>query len=847
MVGSKFVPIGAQDIPGHSAVTAYRFGSFELQPNQRRLLADNQPVALGDRAFEVLLALVERGGELVTKDELIGRVWPGVVVEENNLQVQVSTLRKILGAGAIATTAGRGYRFTLEIAAAGEPSKVSTPSRHNLPQQLTSFIGHEDDLEEYSALLEETRLLTLTGIGGCGKTRLAIKLGERVLPSFRDGVWYVDLAPLLDAERVPLTVATTLGAGDESDRPIVDMLCAYLARQRVLLVLDNCEHLSAACAALARRLIDAAPGVHVLAASREGLGVPGERTVTVRSLSLPSSGAKQDLQSVEGCEAVRLFVERAQLSIPKFALSDDTAPVVTEICRRLDGIPLAIELAAARVKLLSVEEIRARLDDRFRLLTGSGRAAMARQQTLLATIQWSYDHLAGDQKQLLRRLSVFVGGWTLEGAARVAGEAQDEYAVLDLLGLLVDRSLVTTHRVERGATRYSMLETVRQYAQDRLNEAREDEAARERHLQFYVALAEKSEPELVGRDQGAWLARLDPELENFLAAHACCDHAEGGVELGLRLVWSLKMYLRQRGLTALGHRITVEALARPGAQAGKLVRCRALCAAGEHSYFMGRYGESREYVEESLVIADEIQDSGRLAEGMRLLGYVALALGNRAAAREHFQASTTKSRQLDDTLQLSGSLNGLAELYRAEGELEQAEPLYEEALALSGARGDRGGTAIHLVNLAWTAIGLGRAEQARAMVREGLTIVEELGAKRVGVAHLDCLTGLAAAVGDGTSAARFYGATEAVSGQLGYRREPADEASLAPFVARTRVALGSAAFAAAESAGRALSYSESIGEARAWLGEAERGAGVDRNVSVSDRRAAALASTRLRP
>src|SRR5467141_3501702 len=525
--------------------TIYRFGGFELQPNQRRLLEDGRPVVLGDRAFDVLLALVERAGRLVPKDELLDLVWPGLVVEENNLQVQVSALRKILGAAAIATSAGRGYRFTLELMPDGESSSSPVAKRHNLPQQLTSFIGHEDELDEYAALLGQTRLLTLTGIGGCGKTRLAIKLAERVLQSFPDGVWYVDLAPLLDAERVALTVATTLGIREEKDRPIVDTLCGRLAGQRTLLVLDNCEHLTAACAALVQRLISATPGVRVLAASREGLGVPDERAVTVRSL--------------EAGEAARLFVERAQLSLPKFSLADDTADAVAEICRRLDGIPLAIELAAARVKILSVEEIRARLDDRFRLLTGGSRAALARQQTLLATIQWSYDHLAPDQRQLLRRLSVFVGGWTLGGAVRVAGEQLDEYAVLDLLGRLVDQSLVTTHRVEGGTTRYSMLETVRQYAHDRLNEAGEGEATRNRHLEFYVALAEEAQPELVGRDQSAWFARLDPERENFLAAHGWCDRAEGLAELGLRLVFPLKMYLLHRGLVALGHGVTVEA------------------------------------------------------------------------------------------------------------------------------------------------------------------------------------------------------------------------------------------------------------------------------------------------
>src|SRR5258705_2526326 len=431
-------------------MTIYRFGRFELQPNRRRLLNDGHPVELGHRAIDVLLALVERAGQLVTKGQLLGLVWPGVVVEENNLQVQVSVLRKILGTAAIATTAGRGYCFTLELTPGSESSSLPVTPRHNLPSQLTSFIGHDDDLEEYAALLEQTRLLTLTGIGGCGKTRLAVELAKRVLQSFRDGVWYVDLASLLDAERVAMRVATMLGIREENDRPIIDTLCDRLASQHMLLVLDNCEHLVAACAALVQRVIGAARGVRVLATSREGLSIPGERTVTVRSLSFPPPGSKLDPRAVDACEAVRLFVERARLSVPKFSLGDDSRDAVAEICRRLDGIPLAVELAAARVKMLTVEEIRARLDDRFRLLTGGRKTALARQQTLLATIQWSYDHLAPDQQQLLQRLSVFVGGWTLSSAVNVAGESPDEYAMLDLPSPMADHSLILKHPVQGG-------------------------------------------------------------------------------------------------------------------------------------------------------------------------------------------------------------------------------------------------------------------------------------------------------------------------------------------------------------------------------------------------------------
>jgi len=798
-----------------NAAFQYRFGRFAVEPRERRLLVDGEPVAAGPRAFDLLLMLIERAGQLVTKDELLERVWPKLVVEENNLQVQVSALRKILGQEAIATIPGQGYRFTpLPHPVAAQDG---TPARkHNLPRPLTSFVGHEKDLAEYIQLLGQTRLLTLTGIGGCGKTRLAIELARMILPSFRDGAWFVDLAPIAEAERVATAVATTLEVREITERPMVETLARHLGGRQLLLVLDNCEHVLAGCAALVEHLLMAAPDVRALITSREGLGIAGERLVPVRSLALPPPGSTDDPATIATFEAVRLFADRAHLAASNFALDPSNAAAVAEICRRLDGIPLALELAAARVKLLSVEQIRAKLDDRFRLLTGNARA-MSRHQTLLATLQWSYEHLASDEQQLLRQLSVFAGGWTLRGATAVAGQGADELWVLEHLGRLVDKSLVLVDGDARNEPRYRMLETVRQYAQDRLNESGESAAARTRHLQFYVALAEEAELELVGREQRAWFASLDPERENFLAAHAWCDRAENGAHLGLRLVSALRMYLRQRGLTALGYRITVEALARIGAEQSGLVRCRALWAAGEHSYFTGRYGEAKAYVEMSLTIAREMADEGMIGEALRLLGYLALQLGDRTAAREHFLAALAKARHSSNQLQLSSALNGLGELHRADGELEKAKPLYEEALALSSARGDREGVAVHLLNLAWATISLGQENEALAMMREGFAIIEEIGSKRVGLAYLDCSTVLAAAVGDWERAARFHGATEALMEAMGYRREPTDEVSLVPFLGRAREALSAEAFAAAEAQGRTVLFDDAIAAARAFV------------------------------
>ena len=792
----------------------YRFDRFRLVPGERRLLDGDRPVRLGARAFDTLLVLVEERERLVPKGELLERVWPHLVVEENNLQVQISMLRKLLGQEAIATVPALGYRFTLEVVSSGDAS-FALGLAHNLPRPLTSFIGHQEDLDDYTKLLATTRLFTLTGIGGCGKTRLAIRLAERALPSFQDGVRYFDLAPLLDAERLPLTVATGLDLREENDRSIVDTLCNRLASQHMLLILDNCEHLTAVCAPLAQRILDAAPGVHVLAASREALGVPGERAVTVRSLSFPPPASTYDRSTVAACEAVRLFVERAQLSAAGFSLTDKNTSAVAEICRRLDGIPLAIELAAARLKMLSIDEIRTRLDDRFRLLAGGSRAAIGRQQTLLATIQWSYEHLSAQEQRLLLRLSVFAGGWTLDGAVGVAGEAVDEYTVLSLLERLVDLSLVSTQRAQGGATRYTMLETVRQYAQDRLNESGEGEAARDRHLGFFLAFAERAQPEFFGSQQRACVARLDDELENLLAAHAWCDR-ESFAERGLRLVTSLHMYFREGLLIAMGRRVILEALARPGAQRRDVARSRALWVAGELNYYMGRYEETKSCVEESLAIAHELGNEDRIADALRLLGNLNLAQGDLARARLHCEEALKLSRRLDDWLHKSRALNELAEVLRTNGELEQADALYEEAALLSRERADRGGLAIHLQNRAMTCIALGRLELARNFLREGLALVGEVDSKRIGLGQLVCAAGLAACFEEWDRAARFHGAIRTLLEQMDYRLERADETFLAPLIARVRQVLGSEAFELTEAVGRTLSYDEVIAEARAW-------------------------------
>ncbi len=794
---------------------SYRFGPVEVRPAERQLLVDGRPAVLGARAFDVLLALIDGRDRVVTKDELLDRVWPGLVVEENNLQVQVSTLRKILGAHSVATIPGRGYRFTLGAQdAEGEPGAAA--DNHNLPAPLSSFIGREREIANLAATLGASRLTTLTSVGGTGKTRLALQVGREVLALFPDGVWLVELAPLAEAARVPQAVASVLGVKEEAGRPVIEALVRYARGRRMLLILDNCEHLVHACAELARQLLQSAPGLTILASSREPLHVAGEAQFPVAPLAVPDARRDGSLEDIAACEAVRLFVERAAAVEPSFRLDAGNAPAVAQVCRRLDGIPLAIELAAARVRSLAIDDIAARLDDCFRLLTGGDKSALPRQQTLRASLDWSHDLLSPAERVLLRRLAVFTGGCTLEAAESIgAGGEVGGDDVVDLLAHLVDKSLVSPEGA--GGARYRLLETVRQYAHERLVTAVEADIARGKHLAYFLTLVENARAGLKGPEQGVWLARLDRERENLLSAHAWCDHAADGAELGLRLASATKLYWINRGLLGLGHRVALEALSRPGAGSRNTARCRALFDAGQISFYMGRYPEAQASLEESLAIAREADDKARIGAALQPLGMACVGRGDLGAARRHLEEALELARALGNQRNLAAALNARAQLDRIEGRLGEADTVYHEVLALARGLGDRESIAIGLLNLAMVAIARGDGHRARAMLLEVLAIAEEVGSIRVGQSALEVCAGLAASLGDASRAARLYGVAEAQTAATGIHRDPADEAFLAPLVAQARASLAPVAFAAAEEAGRALAYEEAIAEALTWL------------------------------
>lgn len=802
----------------------YRFGRVEVRPAERRVLVGGTPAALGGRAFDVLVALIERRDRVVGKDELLELAWPGLVVEENNLQVQVSTLRRILGPEAIATVSGHGYRFTLEPDALADATPAGPAGRrHRLPAPLTRFIGRAREKREVATLLAASPLVTLTGFGGTGKTRLAIEVAAGCADGFSDGAWLVELAPLADPRLVPQAVANALGVKEgrgESGPDVLESLAAHVRDRRLLLVLDNCEHLVQACAHLAKALLESGPGLRILATSREALRVGGESVYALSPLAVAELGPGARAEAVAANEAAMLFVDRAGLAQPGFRLTDANAAAVAGICRQLDGIPLAIELAAARARALPVETIAERVGQRLPPGAGGDPTMHARQRTLRALIDWSHDLLAEEERIALRRLAVFAGGWTVEAAeAVVAGAPVDEPAVLDLLVSLVEKSLVVP---ERDSGRYRLLDTVRHYALERLEASGESAAVRARHLAWFLRLSEAASAELVGPAQAAWLARLDPERGNFLAAHAWCDLAEGGAEAGLRLVRALRRYAVNRGMPGLAHRMVLEALARPGAQARTLARCRALFDAGQLDSWMGRYAAARGFLAESLAIARELGDAAREEAALQALGLVLLGLGDLAAAGAHFEEALERARALGNRRELAAALIALAQLRRLEGRPDAAGTLYGEAAGIARELGDRETIAIALLNLAMVAIDRAEPERAGEAVAEAIAIASETGSRPLAQGALDACAGLAAARGQWGRAARFCGMARALLDLTGLHRDPADEAFLAPRAAAARQALGDGAFDEAQAAGRALGPGEALAEARAWLSRSGR-------------------------
>jgi len=618
----------------------------------------------------------------------------------------------------------------------------------NLPVQLTSFVGRGKEIAETKRLLSEAHLVTLTGPGGTGKTRLLLHVAADLLEAFSDGVWFVELAPLSDPGLVPQTVAMALGVREIVGRPITETLMDYLrAKKDLLLLLDNCEHLVEACARLMDSLLHTCPCLRLLASSREVLGIAGEIPFPVPSLSLPDPKKTVSLENLAQYEAVQLFIERAETVLPGFTLTSQNAPAVAQVCHQLDGIPLALELAAARVKMLTVEQIAARLDDRFRLLTGGSRAALPRQQTLRALIDWSYDLLSASECALLRRLSVFAGGWTLAAAEQVAsGEWPDHLPlatsdILDLLTQLVNKSLVVVEREPNQEVRYRLLETIRQYAREKLFESHEQETARDQHLAFFLKLAEEAEPNLQGSEELVWMKRLETEHDNLRAAlDWALENETTRTEAGLRLAgalywfWHLGFHFSEgiewlTRLLATGNSQTVPAAVRAKALTGMGWLMAVHLARGET---LINAADALSLLQESLALFRQLDNKRGVAFTLRVLSAVYFysrppEIGRCRAALDEGLALF---RELGDKFGLSEMALMLGYLAQAQADLEQAEVFFEEALRLRKELGNLDGIAWTLSRLGRVVMARGNYKRAKALFQESLSLWRELGWKQ---------------------------------------------------------------------------------------------------------------------
>ncbi len=730
------------------------------------------------------------------------------------------------------------------------PLKTLDARPGNLPAQPTPLVGREREVAEVTGLLRrpDARLLTLTGPGGTGKTRLGLQAAAELIDEFEGGVFFVALAPIIDPELVASAIAGPLGVVEVPGQTPESSLEDYLRDRELLLVLDNFEQVVEA-ASLIGRLLSSCPGLRVLATSRTALRVYGEQEYSVPPLALPDPKNLPPLETLTQYEAVRLFVERAGAVKPGFGVTNENAPAVAEICVRLDGLPLAIELAAARAKILAPEAMLSRLGSRLKLLRGGARDLPARQQTLRGAIDWSHDLLDGEDRALFRRLSVFVGGFTLEAAEDVCGAA-GELDVLDGVESLLGKSLLRSEEGSGEEPRFSMLQTIREYAIERLDDSGEAEAVRARHAGHYLALAQEAEPELDGPQQASWMDLLETEHDNFRALLSS-SFGNGDAESGLRVANALWWFWYLRGHYDEGRRWLEEAAALESRTS--VARAKALSRAGFLAMIQSDFERADSLSKEGLESSRELSDEHATAVALSTLGYVAVYKGDYERSEGLFREALAVFRRLGNKRDIGMGLFNLGFLETFRDDLHAAEAFFEESLALFEEVGDKemsasttnnlGGismfqgdygraktllkeylaysrtpnnknitvnTTVTLVNLGLMALFEGHHERAKALLQESLALSRERGQKLEALTCLELLAGVAGAQGEGARAARLWGAADALREATGSVSLTADRAMIEPYLQETRSRMDETAWQKAWSQGQSMVYEEAI-------------------------------------
>jgi predicted ATPase/class 3 adenylate cyclase len=747
------------------------------------------------------------------------------------------------------------YQLVIAGLPADFPPLKSQAAAPHLPVQLTSFIGRKQELDEIKRLLFQGRLLTLTGPGGSGKTRLAVQAASDLSEHFQDNVFFVALAPITDPRLVASAIAQALGVAEAAGRSIAETLKDYLHSKSLLLVLDNFEQVIAA-APLVANLLAACTALKIFVTSREGLRISGEREYPVPPLALPDLTQLPALDSLSQYAAVELFVQRAQAVKPAFQMTAETAPAVAEICYRLDGLPLAIELAAARIKLLPPRAMLARLGRRLEFLTGGARDLPPRQQTLRNAMAWSYELLNENEQKLFRRLSVFVGGCTIDAVAAVdasdamAGNHPVRAAVLDQLGSLLDKSLLREVEGSHGEPRFVMLELLREFGLEQLEASGEQETIRLRHARFYLALAEQAAAHLESAEQVEWINRLEQEHDNLRAALDWSKMAEGAGEICLRLASTLGLFWEARGYFSEGRERLSAILSTGTAQARTAARARLLARAAELAYRqsdypatlsfageslaiyreigdkpgaaaaliklgnaateVGDYAQAAGFLEEALTIWREREDKHGTARALISLGWTALRSGDDQVANARLEEALALSRELGDTRSMGFELSGLGEVALRQGDNARAIRLLEESLELRRKLGSKWGMGVSLGTLGWVAIREGEWNRAVARLGESLEVRQEIGDKGGSAWCLERLAEVALAQEQAEIAVRLLGAAAALRASIGSVIDPADRPAYDRTLVALRATLGEERFSAIWNEGRALTLEQAI-------------------------------------
>jgi non-specific serine/threonine protein kinase len=691
------------------------------------------------------------------------------------------------------------------------------PSPTNIPWPVSSLLGREPDLAALHDLIavDRQRLVTLTGVGGSGKTRLGVQVAADLLGTFADGVWFVELASTSNPEMLPQVAAGALGVREERGAPMLDTLLGFLRRKSVLLLLDNCEHLIDACAALAGRLLTTCPDLHILATSREPLQIHGERRWHVRPLAVPDLTAGSSLDILAGSASVRLFVERAQAIDASFRLTDANSESVAQVCARLDGIPLAIELAASRVDILGVDQIAERLANDVRVLAKGARGGPSRQQTMQAALGWSYDLLTASERAAFTTLSTFAGGFDLEAAEALCPaigtlEDVDEPDILDLLGRLVDKSLVVADEATHGP-RYRLLEPVRQYARQRLEASGEGVAVQARHAAHYAALAERAEPELRGPEQVAWLKRLEREQDNLRAALAWIAQ-HGAADDGLRLVVALTPYWDARGYLSEGRRWLETMRSRPHAgSAAPGLQMRALLAAGVLAKLQGDLDNAERLLTSALAAARDLADRTNEGETLAWLSSVHWERSATDAAVPFAEEALRLGHETGDEALIAIASHNLGIDLRQQGQALRSVDVLEEGLRLYRHLGNQRHVAMVMTDLGLSLQDAGEHDRAASVFRESLHALRLAGEERYGIVGLLGVGRAYHRLGERGLAVRIVCAAETQRESLGVRNARYSR-NVQILFDSLRQQLTPAEFDAASAAGAAMSLDQVLAE-----------------------------------